>query len=75
MPEVRALSAVLSNAEIIQSMTHHAAVFLQREGEIGAIRPGMIADIVLLDGNPLLDLTALERVRQVWQRGQPVIPP
>jgi imidazolonepropionase-like amidohydrolase len=76
MPEVRALGAVLSNSEIIQTMTHNAAVFLQRDHEIGAIAPGMVADLVLVDGNPLTDITALTRVRRVWQRGVAVqLPP
>jgi len=70
MPEVRALSQVLSNAEIIRAMTLHAAIFLHREQEIGSIAPGMIADLVLLEGNPLTDLSALEQVRQVIHKGR-----
>ena len=72
MPEVRALSQVLSNAEIIRAMTYHAAVFLHLEHSIGSIRPGLIADLVMVEGDPLTDLGALERVRRVFQGGRPV---
>lgn len=74
MPEVRALRQVLSNAEIIRAMTYHAAVFLHLEHSIGSIRPGLIADLVLLDGNPLTDLNALQRVHRVFQGGRAVAP-
>ena len=69
MTEVRALGGVLSSAEIVQAMTYNAAVFLQREDDLGSIAPGKVADLVLLAGNPLTDITALERVRTVIKSG------
>jgi hypothetical protein len=38
----------------------------------GEIEPGMIADLVLVDGDPRVDLSALERVRWVLRGGVPV---
>ncbi len=38
----------------------------------GEIEPGMIADLVLVDGDPRVDLSALERVRWVLRGGFPV---
>jgi len=72
MPEVRLLADVLDNNAVISAMTHTAARFLYLDSEIGALKPGMRADIVLLDGNPLEDLQALEQVVRVIQAGHVV---
>lgn len=47
---------VLSPAEIIASATSVNAELLQRDGELGVIAPGALADILVVDGNPLADL-------------------
>jgi imidazolonepropionase-like amidohydrolase len=36
---------------------------------IGAIAPGLLADIIALDGNPLRDITAVRRVVFVMKGG------
>ena len=46
MTEVRTLSRVLTPAEIIRSMTEHAAEFLGRSDELGTLAPGKLADLV-----------------------------
>jgi len=38
-------------------------------GYTGLVEPGMLADIVLVDGDPSVDLTALDRVRWVLREG------
>ncbi|UFS97779.1 amidohydrolase family protein [Nocardia huaxiensis] len=42
----------------------------------GAITPGLRADLVLLDGDPLADITATRSIRRIWRAGidQPVEP-
>ena len=40
---------------------------------IGRIAPGMVADLVAVEGNPLDDVAALSRVRVVYRSGN-VIP-
>ena len=74
MTEVHLLKQVLTNTEILKAMTQDAAIFLQLDSELGTLHPGKIADIVLLDGNPLMDINALVRVHQVWQSGRAVRP-
>jgi len=48
-----------SALDVIRSATSTAARLLQREGELGVIRDGALADLVVLDGDPLQDITIL----------------
>jgi imidazolonepropionase-like amidohydrolase len=57
--EFRIRSEVQRPIEVIRSATLHAARLLNQEGEIGTLAPGAHADLVVLDGNPLDDLTVL----------------
>jgi imidazolonepropionase-like amidohydrolase len=45
--------------DVIRSATTVAAALLRREGELGVIAPGAVADLIVLDGNPLEDLSLL----------------
>ncbi len=45
--------------EVIASATHVAARLLRLEGEIGTLAPGARADLIVVDGNPLEDLSLL----------------
>jgi imidazolonepropionase-like amidohydrolase len=47
---------VLSPREIIHSATIVGAEVLGRVGELGVVAPGALADILVVDGNPLQDL-------------------
>jgi imidazolonepropionase-like amidohydrolase len=47
-----------------------AAESLRLENEIGSIAPGMQADIIALDGDPLKDITAVRRVMFVMKGGK-----
>lgn len=51
----------LSALEVIQSATIINAELLQSSDSIGSIKPGARADIILLQGNPLDDLSVLSR--------------
>jgi imidazolonepropionase-like amidohydrolase len=52
---------VLPAAEVIRSATLVNARLLGREGELGVVAPGALADLLLVDGDPLADLGLLER--------------
>ena len=66
-----------STAEALKSITTVAAEALGMRDRIGSIAPGMEADLVAVDGNPLEDITALRRVVFVMKGGviQKNIPP
>ncbi|WP_375458168.1 amidohydrolase family protein [uncultured Enterovirga sp.] len=53
--------AVLPAIEVIRSATSHAAKLLRMEGRIGSVAPGAFADLVVVDGDPLADLSFLTR--------------
>jgi imidazolonepropionase-like amidohydrolase len=57
-------------ADTIVSMTSLAAESLDMQDRIGTIAPGMEADLVAVDGNPLSDITALRRVVFVMKGGR-----
>jgi imidazolonepropionase-like amidohydrolase len=50
---------VLPAREVIASATTVAAKLCRMEGEIGTLRPGAFADLVVVDGDPLEDLDLL----------------
>jgi imidazolonepropionase-like amidohydrolase len=60
----------LSPAEAIRAGTALAARAAGLEGRVGTLRAGAFADIIGVEGNPLEDLTALQRVRFVMKGGR-----
>jgi imidazolonepropionase-like amidohydrolase len=62
----------MTPATAIVAATTNAAELLGLANEVGAIRPGMSADIVAVDGDPLADVRALKAVRFVMARGAEV---
>ena len=58
--EFQIRAKVLSPLEIICSATVVGAELLGRSGELGTIAPGALADLLVVDGNPLRDLSLLE---------------
>ncbi len=65
----RVLHAGISPMRVMISANSLAAEALGLGDEIGAIAPGMQADIIALDGNPLKDITAVRRVVFVMKGG------
>lgn len=68
--------AGLTSMEAIQAGTRNAAVTLDLDGQIGTLTPGAIADILIVDGDPLADIRILQdkrRILTVIQNGRPVV--
>ena len=57
-------------ASAIVSITSLAAESLNLKDRIGALAPGMDADLIAVNGDPLKDITALRRVSFVMQGGR-----
>lgn len=61
--------AGLDPRDALYAATVQPARFLGLERELGRIAPGMRADLLLLDRNPLEDITATREIRRVMSRG------
>lgn len=66
--------AGLPPLEVLRAATLHPARFLtaREDPPFGVVAPGKTADLLLVEGDPLEDLTAVSRIRQVVVRGVPL---
>jgi enamidase len=71
--ELRALQLMFSPKDIVTIMTKNAAASALKAAQLGTLEPGKIADIVILGGDPLANLTALLDVRTVVKDGVVVV--
>lgn len=55
--------------QVISAATKTNAEILDRGDELGTIEPGKLADIIVVDGNPLADIRALDEVTHVVKDG------
>jgi imidazolonepropionase-like amidohydrolase len=60
----------MSDRQALASATTAAAKVLGLENEIGRIAPGFSADIIAVSGDPTRDVTVLEKVDWVMERGR-----
>jgi imidazolonepropionase-like amidohydrolase len=68
------VEAGLDAADAILSATRNAALALGRS-DLGVVEPGRRADLVAVRGNPLADITAMQRVGFVMKDGQVFLEP
>jgi imidazolonepropionase-like amidohydrolase len=61
--------AGLTPAEALRTATINPARFLGLTDSLGVVATGKVADLVLLDGNPLQDIANTKRIRAVIQGG------
>lgn len=59
-------------AGALQAATLNAARLLRIDNRIGSVRTGNDADLLVVDGNPLEDITATERISMVVFKGERV---
>ena len=66
----RLVDAGLSPLEAIEAATMRPAEFLRLSGEMGTVSPGKRADLVMLDANPLDDISNTRRIAAVVAAGR-----
>ena len=64
--------AGMPSLDVIRAITTNAAEMLSWQDRVGAIESGKFADLVAVAGDPVADITELERVRFVMKDGQVV---
>jgi len=55
--------------QAIEAGTRNAAQLLDMDAQVGTIEPGKLADVVAVPGNPLNDITVMEKVSFVMKDG------
>jgi len=70
--DVFARVAELSAEQTLMSATSLAAAGIGLAGQTGRLAPGFDADVLVVDGDPLTDLSALARPVAVWARGRAI---
>jgi imidazolonepropionase-like amidohydrolase len=64
------VQAGLTPLEALQAATLNPARFLGREKELGTVEKGKLADLVLLDADPLQDITHTRKISAVVLNGR-----
>lgn len=62
-----------SNKDVLAGITINAAKLCGISDQTGSIQTGLAADLVVLDGNPLDDISALKNVSAVYQDGKKMV--
>jgi imidazolonepropionase-like amidohydrolase len=60
----------MPSLDVIRAITTNAAEMLGWQDRLGAIEPRKFADLVAVAGDPIADITELERVRFVMKDGK-----
>ena len=71
--ELRALNLMFSSLDILKLMGPNTAAFIDMSDDVGTLTPGKIADIVIVDGDPLDLIFNLLNVEVVIKGGEVVV--
>ena len=59
----------MTPAQAIRAATSSAADLIGRSADVGTVKAGKYADLIAVEGNPLMDVRALEHVGFVMKGG------
>jgi imidazolonepropionase-like amidohydrolase len=68
------VNAGLTPLQVLRSATVNGAKAMGLERDLGFIAPGRLADLVLLDADPLADIANLSRISRVIKDGRAFAP-
>jgi imidazolonepropionase-like amidohydrolase len=71
--ELKSYSIMFSMQDIHRIMGPNSARYVGMENEIGTLEPGKLADIILLDGNPMLNIYEMLKTKVVLKEGKVVV--
>jgi len=71
--ELKSFSIVFSMADIHRIIGPNAARFVGMADQIGTLEAGKLADIILIDGNPTLNIYEMLKTKMVLKEGKVVI--
>jgi hypothetical protein len=57
---------------VLQAATLNVAKAFRKDKDYGSVEPGKVADVMMIEGDPLKDMWATQNVRQVVKDGVPV---
>ena len=66
------VKAGLTPMQTLVASTSAGARFMKASDQFGSIERGRWADLVVLNGNPLDDITNTRKIDSVWIAGNPV---
>jgi imidazolonepropionase-like amidohydrolase len=71
--ELKSFSIVFSMPDIFKIIGPNAATYVGMADQIGTLEPGKLADIILIDGNPLLNIYEMLKTKVVLRGGKVVV--
>ena len=60
----------MSPREALACATRNGAAYLGMDKDLGSLEPGKLADVVVIDGDPLADIRQSEKVRYTMVNGR-----
>jgi len=63
-------NAGLTNLQVLQTATLNPAKFLYKENELGTVTEGKLADLLILDDDPLSDISNTQKINAVVVNGR-----
>ena len=71
--ELKSLNLMFSMQDIIKLMGPNSASYIQMSDQLGTLEPGKLADLILLDGNPLVGYWNMLNAKVVLKGGMIVV--